>query len=348
MAKRFVLEKGGVAIMKKLTLIQTNDIHFKLVNPIGRTDVYPEAIGAKLFEIFELARTLHADGILIAGDIVDTPGVGNDAIRTLSKILRQSPCPIYTIAGQHDEYGHNPESLRRTPYGIFVDGLDVIRNVADEPAVFGIKAGFNVVISGRDYDHEADIAEDYYEPDKDSLPIGESVIIHLAHGTVLTERPIYDRYTLVSDIKTSADVLCVGDYHAGIGVQRIDNEKKTFVVNPGALARVKATEEEINRTVRVAVIEIGEDRQIDIGLVPLESAMPGEKVLSREHIEAETAKNEMMDEFISMLASEGDFKMLTEEELVEDISLRENIPDDVKLEALKRIAEAREALGVRA
>jgi exonuclease SbcD len=332
--------------MKKLTFIEFNDVHFKLTNPRGRTDVYPEAIGAKLFEIFEMAQTLHADGILIAGDIVDTPGVGNDAIRTLGRILLQSPCPIYAIAGQHDEWGHNPESLRRTPYGIF-DGLGVIRNVADAPVVFGLKEGMNVVIIGRDYDHEADIAEDYYEPDPDSIPIGNNIIIHLAHGTVLTEAPpMYDRYTLVSDIKTSADVLCVGDYHAGIGIQRLDNDKQTFVINPGALARVKATEEEINRTVQVAVIEVYEDRSIDVRLVPLESAMPGEKVLSREHIEAEQAKNEMMDQFIGMLSAEGDFKMLTEEDMVEEMAAREKIPAEVKLEALKRIAEAREALGV--
>jgi exonuclease SbcD len=328
--------------MKKLTFIQTNDIHFKLTNPRGRTDIYPEAIGAKLFEIFETARTLHADGILIAGDIVDTPGVGNDAIRTLGKILLQAPCPIYAIAGQHDEWGHNPESLRRTPYGIF-DGFGVVQNVSDYPRGFMLTPNLPVVISGRDYDHEADVTDDYYEPNYDNFPginfNQNPIIIHLAHGTVLTERPIYDRYTLVSDIKTSADVLCVGDYHTGIGVQRINNDKHTFIINPGALARVKATE--------VAVIEVNEDRSIDIRLVPLESAMPGEKVLSREHIEAEQAKNEMMDEFISMLASEGDFKLLTEEELVEDISLRENIPADVKMEALKRIAKAREALGVR-
>lgn len=340
--------------MKKLTFIQTNDIHFKLVNPIGRTDIYPEAIGAKLFEIFEMVRTLRADGILIAGDIVDTPGIGNDAIRTLGRILKQSPCPIYAIAGQHDEWGHNPESLRRTPYGI-LDGFDVIQNVSDHPRGFMLTPNIPVVISGRDYDHEADVSDDYYEPNYDNFPgINfnlNPIIIHLAHGTVLTEAPPFGRYTLVSNIKTSADVLCVGDYHTGSGVQRLGNDKHTFVVNPGALARVKATEEEINRTVQVAVIEISEDRSIEVRLVPLESAMPGEAVLSREHIEAETAKNEMMDEFISMLASEGDFKLLTEEELVEDISLRENIPEDVKLEALKRIAEAREALaksGVRA
>ncbi len=330
--------------MKKLRFLQTNDIHWMITNPQGRKDVYYEAIGAKLLEIFEIARNLYVDGILIPGDIVNSPGIGYDATRMLGQILKQAPCPIITIAGQHDEWGHNPESLRRTPYGI-LDGLGVIRNVADAPIVFGVKEGLNVIIVGRDYDHEADVTEDYYEPDLDSVPLGNSIIIHLAHGTVLPEAPpMYDRFTLVSHIKTSADVLCVGDYHNGIGVRRLTNDKQTFVVNPGALARVKATEEEIGRTVQVALIEIGEDRSIDVSLLPLQSAMPGETVLSREHIEVEAAKNAMLDEFIGMLSAEGDFKLLSEEELVEDISLRESIPAEVKLEALRRIAVAREEL----
>lgn len=336
--------------MKKLSFIQLNDVHWKLTNPRGRTDVYYEAIGAKLFEIFKIARNVNANGILIAGDLFDTPNVGNDAIRTLGRILIKSPCPIYTIAGQHDTYGHNPGSLKRTPYGIF-DGLEVIQNVAEAPKFFCI-GDISVWLTGRDYDHEADVTEDYYDPKiagcEHAIRLTDDMVIHLAHGTVLTEAPpMYDRFTLVSNIKTSADVLCVGDYHTGIGIRRIDNDKQTYVVNPGALARVKATEEEIGRTVQVALIEIGADRNIDISLIPLQSAMLGEAVLSREHIEVEAAKNAMLDEFIGMLSAEGDFKLLSEEELVEDISLRESIPAEVKLEALRRIAVAREELGAK-
>jgi exonuclease SbcD len=329
--------------MKKLTFIQSNDIHWKLINPRGRTDVYCEAIGAKLFEIFEIARNMHADGILIAGDITDTPGVGNDAIRSLGKILMQSPCPIYAIAGQHDEWDHNPESLRRTPYGIF-DGFGAIRNVAMEPAVFSLRPGLNVVISGRDYDYEADVAEDYYEPNQDVLPIGEFINIHLAHGTVLAEAPPFGRYTLVDNIKTSADVLCVGDYHAGIGIRRLNNAHQTYVINPGALARVKATEDEINREILVSVIEVREDRSIDIHLIPLESAMPGKDVLSREHLEADAAKQEMMDKFLDLLASEGESKFMDIQDIVDDIAARKNIPDEIKGETLRRIDQARESL----
>lgn len=331
--------------MKKLTFIQTNDIHWKLVNPKARMDIYYEAIGAKLFEIFDLASKLQASGILVAGDLVDSPGIGHDAIRMLGKILIQSPCPIYTIAGQHDEWGHNPESLRRTPYGI-IDGFNVIHNVADK-AMVNLVGDVPVVISGRDYDTEADVAEDYYEPNYDSFEdvdlSRKPIVIHLAHGTVLTETPVFDRYTLVSQIKTSADVLCVGDYHPGIGVQKVGG---TYIVNPGALARVKATETEITRTVQVSVIEVFEDRNIEIKLIPIECAMPGEKVLSRDHIAVEVARNERMDKFLALLASEGESKFLELRDIVEDIAAREMIPDDIKSEALKRIGVAREALGV--
>ncbi len=327
--------------MKKLKFIQTNDIHWKLANPIGRIDIYYEAIGTKLSEIFTMAESIGADGILIAGDLVDTPGIGYDALRSFGKLLIQSPCPIYTIAGQHDEWSHNPESLRRTPYGI-LDSFGLIRSVADDP-ILSCAGSIPVIISGRNYDYEADVEEDYYEPNYDNFPITNEkpVIIHLAHGTVLAETPIYERFTLVSQVKTSADVLCVGDYHAGIGVKKVDN---TFVINPGALARLKATEEEMTRRVQVSVIEVGEDRSIDIRLVPLESAMPGEKILSREHLEAEVAKEERMEKFLELLASEGESKFMEVRDIVEDIAARKNIPDPIKAETLKRIDSAREEL----
>lgn len=334
--------------MSKIRFIQTNDIHWKLNKPEGRTDVYHEAIGAKLLEIFELANTIDAAGILIAGDLVDSPEIGYNAIRNLGKILIQAPCPIYAIAGQHDEWNHDPESLRRTPYGL-VEGFGAIQNVASEPMSFkvGVNDEVEIIISGRDYDCEADVAEDYYEPNYDLFPTYNKeklVVIHLAHGTVLTETPIFEKYTLVSQIKTSADVLCVGDYHPGIGIRKVG---KTFVVNPGALVRTKATETEMTRPIQVSMIEIGADRSIDIKFIPLQCAMPGDKVLNREHLEIEKQKEEDFNEFLSMLDSEGDFKMQSDPELIEELAARENIPGEVKVEILRRIALAEEEIAKR-
>jgi len=49
---------------------------------------------------------------------------------------------------------------------------------------------------------------------------------------------------------------------------------------------------------------------------------------------------------LKLLASEGEAKFLEVREIVEDIAARENLPEAIKAEALRRIGEAREKLGV--
>lgn len=49
---------------------------------------------------------------------------------------------------------------------------------------------------------------------------------------------------------------------------------------------------------------------------------------------------------MKLLASEGEAKFLEVREIVEDIAARDNLPEAVKAEALRRIGEARERLGV--
>jgi len=85
--------------MKKLVFLETNDIHWRVANPKARKDDYNAAVKRKLLEVFMLAREKNADGILIPGDIVDTPGLSLSSMAELASILSYSPCPIYTIAG---------------------------------------------------------------------------------------------------------------------------------------------------------------------------------------------------------------------------------------------------------
>ena len=86
---------------------------------------------------------------------------------------------------------------------------------------------------------------------------------------------------------------------------------------------------------------VNDDGQCSAELVP-QSAKPGHQVLSREHIEEAQARNEKLDEFLSLLASEGESKFLEVRDIVEDIAARENIPAAVKQEALERLGRARE------
>ncbi len=325
----------------KLTFLETNDIHWRVANPRARLDDYNTALKNKLTELFALAKEVNAAGILIPGDITDTPGLGLAAIAELAWLLSQSPCPILTIAGQHDEWGHNPETLYRTPYGM-LRRLGYIVDVAEAPQWF--MAGDKLIrITGRHYDEAVDRTEDYYEMPALDPDDKETVTIHLAHGLVVEQAPGFDlRCTSLSKLQTSADMLCVGDYHPGIGIQKAGN---TVVINPGALGRLAASASDMERQIQVAMIEIDQDGNIDTSLIPLTSARPGHEVLSREHLEAEAEREERINNFLSLLSSNTNLKFLETREIIEQIAQSDQLPEIVVAEALKRLGRAREELG---
>jgi DNA repair exonuclease SbcCD nuclease subunit len=324
--------------VRKLTFIETNDIHWRLANPRARLDNYNDAMAEKIREIFAMAQVYHAVAILIPGDITDTPGLSLNAITELAALLDQSPCPILAIAGQHDQWEHNPETLYRTPFGL-LRRLGYIQDVDNNEAWFSI-GDKQVRISGRHYDTDADGGDNgYYNtpPTEDGI-----ITIHLAHGLVMESKPGFDiRCTPLSDLKTDADVLCVGDYHPGIGYRQIG---KSMIINPGALGRLSAGIGDMTRTVQVSKIEVYEDGEIKMELLPLECARPGSEVLSRDYLTQELEREDRTANFLSLLASEGESRFLSTREIVEDIARRDALPLPVIQDSLRRISEAREAL----
>lgn len=326
---------------QKLTFLQSNDIHWRVANPRARLDDYNTALKNKITELFALAEGVDAEAVLIPGDITDTPGLGLAAIAELAWLLSQSPCPLLTIAGQHDEWGHNPETLYRTPYGM-LRRLGYIVDVAVTPQWF-TAGGRRIRVTGRHYDETVDRTEDYYEMPPLDPSDRETVTIHLAHGLVVEQAPGFDlRCTPLKALKTSADVLCVGDYHPGIGIQKAGN---TVVINPGALGRLAASASDMERQVQIAKIEIDDEGNIETSLIPLTSAQPGHIVLSREHLEAEAEREERINNFLSLLSSDTNLKFLETREIIEQIAQSDQLPEMVVAEALKRLGRAREELG---
>jgi exonuclease SbcD len=323
----------------KLTFIETNDIHWRMANPRARLDNYNDAMAEKINEIFAMARTYHAAAILIPGDITDTPGLSLNAITELAALLDQSPCPILAIAGQHDQWGHSPETLYRTPFGL-LRRLEYIQDVDNNEAWFSI-GDKQIRISGRHYDADADTDGYYNAPPTNS----DTITIHLAHGLVLESKPGFDiRCTPLSDLKTDADVLCVGDYHPGIGYRRIG---KSMIVNPGALGRLSAGMLDMTRAVRVARIEVYEDGEIKVELLPINCARPGSEVLSRDYLTQELEREDRTGRFLELLASQGESRFMETREIIEDIARRDALPLGVIQDALRRIGVAREALAGR-
>lgn len=319
--------------------IVTGDLHYRAVNPRARLDNFQEAITRKLYEVFKLANQHEADAIIIPGDVFDSPSPGWGTAAELGMILQNAPCPVLTVAGNHDVWAGNQVSKHRTAFGM-LSKLRLIWDLSEKP--FPLPG---LAVTGHGFTVETDTAlgAAQFMP-----PIlaeeWDGIRIHIVHSMLLDRDPGFEmRHTLISQVKTSANVIISGHDHTGFGVIR-RNDGVLFI-NPGALCRLSAHHTEIERTVQVALLTV-EDGRVDAELIPLKSVAPGYEVLSRAHLEAEAERSERLERFLALLASEGESKFLEVREIVEDIAARENLPEEVKAEALRRIGEARERLGV--
>jgi exonuclease SbcD len=320
--------------------IVTGDIHYRGTNPRARLDNFQEAISAKLLEVMFLAREHKADCILIPGDIFDGPSTSWSVVADLIQILRVSPCPVLTIHGNHDIFGGNPATKHRTPYGL-LSKIGFLWDVEESE----FNGPENVIVTGCGFDTNTDTkTPEGMRQFSPRIWVDGAFQIHVVHSMLLDKQPGFDmRHTLISQVKTSAQVIISGHEHAGFGIVR--REDGVLFINPGALCRLSAHVAEIERTIQVALLTVEND-QATAELIPLKSARPGHEVLSREHIESATERESRIDEFLKLLASEGEAKFLEVREIVEDIAARDNLPEAVKAEALRRIGEAREKLGV--
>ena len=342
-----------------IKLLITGDIHYMHANPSARLDSYSEAVGTKLREVSELARRHAVEAVIIPGEIFNSPNVSIPTIIDLIKILKTFSCPVLTIPGSHDEYSHNIKTTYRSPYSLLY-ALEYTHCLQNSSWIFtDIESSIDGLITGHGFDADTDFDLSQYGmvpgdvgnftgicqtcPQKDGQL--HPFYIHVAHGMLMDEDPgQIPRYTFVSRLtelpeELQPHVLVCGHYHFGLKLQKVG---KTLIINPGAISRVKAHVKEMNRPIQVALLSINSPEDYHAEFISLETALPGEKVLSREHIEAEKEANAMMDEFLALLASEGESKFLEVRDIVEDIAARDNIPEAVKQEALERLGRARE------
>lgn len=326
--------------------IVTGDLHWTGKSPKARKDDYREALKYKLREIFMLAEKCKVEGIIIPGDLFDSTGVSISVITDLMQVLAFSPVPIYTIGGNHDFYSGNSNSLFRTPYGIlYRSGL--VNHINDK-LIFAQKNKKSVRLTGESFDAEiTDENIDYYlSGDKYNNPVTRREIrLHVTHGMLLEEPPGYELpHTLMEEVAeqhNAPDILINGHEHQGFGIKKIDN---TLFINPGSIGRIKANTANINRQPQVALLAIPADGDPHADLIELESAASGHKVLSREHIKEQQRKKAMTEEFLGLLAENGENDYMEMDQIMNSIADKKNLPKSVVEDALDRVEKAREGL----
>jgi len=319
-----------------LRLLYFTDTHIRGTTPKNRKDNLQETLERKLNEVGQIIKDYNIDYVLHGGDLFDRPDVSISIVSNFASILNSYNVPIYIISGNHDVYGHNPNTIGRTILGL-LDALNVVRIIKENEVIYLNKGGVRVQLTGQPYtyniDHEGYKGEyivNEVSPDSDFS-------IHMVHGMLLNKPFIKGvPYTLIDDIlDTKADITLAGHYHSGFGIVETNNK---YFVNPGSLIRITNSLREIERHPKVVFIELKDS--INMKLIPLKTALKGEEVLDREEIENHIFKSERLFDFKQSIDAAINFDKLEINEILMEVSNAENVSDEVKKEALKRISNA--------
>ncbi len=329
----FMETKRGVLYMK---LLFFTDTHIRGTTPKNRKDNLTETLEEKFLEVIKLAEIHKVDYILHGGDLFDRPDISPSIVRRFAIILRKFNAPIYAIAGNHDTFGHNPNTIHRTMLGIF-DAINLINIIGREETIILEKNNIKVQLTGQPYvyDLDSDPKRSGYIIDRIENKVDYS--IHMVHGMLLN-KPFIEGipYTLVDDIdKTKADITLSGHYHSGFGVVT-KNDK--YFINPGSLIRITNSLREIDRTPKIVLIDFSNG--INVDMIPLNTAKPGKEVLDRKQIELSMFRKEKINKFKQSIDETSSFNKLDINHILEGITINDGVSKEIKEEAIRRITQA--------
>ena len=276
-------------------LVYFTDPHVSGKTPVARLDNYPETILEKIKQVGEIAREIKADAVICGGDWFDRPDVGPNIVGRLGEVLRDFPCDIFTIVGNHDVYGYNASTISRSMLGI-LSGFGVVKRLEnDVPFIIG-----DFALSGVDAAYELDRdgrTSDYTDGPKEDDKINVRVI----HSFLDTKDwPDFVASTNVYNLpESNSDIILTGHEHSGYG--RIIH-KGTSYINPGALGRVSASVGDVNKVVQVCIIESQGSSDFDVSFRALSYA-PAEDVIDRDRLLREKEATKSRERFLETLAN---------------------------------------------
>jgi DNA repair protein SbcD/Mre11 len=324
---------------KSMRFLFFTDTHIRGTTPANRKDNFFETLKNKFNEISKLSHDLNVDFILHGGDWFDRPDISPAVVREFAEIVQGFNKKVYTIAGNHDIYGHNPETIGRTMLGL-IDGLGVLQLLKASDEIILEKDGIKVQLTGKPYKYDIDSSnfKEYYEVKK-----GPDVkyAINLVHGMLLN-KPFFEgiNYTLIDDILgTEADVTLAGHFHSGFGIKFINSK---YFINPGSLVRINNYITEITRRPMVVIIDLNDNIQVQE--IELQSALPGDEVLDRTYLETSQDKNYKLLQFYQGIEQSLKFERVDLNKLIEEIASNIDLSKEVKDESIRRIAIAMESL----
>lgn len=224
------------------------DLHLHDVNPRSRIDNYPIALLNKLKNIFHNAKINDIKAIFFLGDIFHKPsGLSTRYLNSVIETFQQSPCPCYTIIGNHDIPFNRVEDVDNTSLGILFKSKALMHldryDVTSDISIFG-------------YDYNTDIS--YIEkPSNCKLGIclshsyGEDVSFGDAEG-----KAEYFKWSKPNN--NPFDLYVLGHDHSDHNLMKI-YDGRSWLARFGALTRITSATSDTQREISILEVDFNEE-----------------------------------------------------------------------------------------
>lgn len=324
-----------------MKLLFFTDSHIRATSPKSRKDDFFQTILSKLDEILHEAISHEVRAIIHGGDLFDRPDPSLLVVTEVAKRIMACPIPFYVVCGNHDIYGHNPETVSRSMLG-FLAAMNIVK-LLDENPVFLKEGDLKVQLTGAPYTYEIDQHQNsetnpYILQNREE---NADAAIHVVHG-FLVKDPVHPQifHTLVEDIAqdTLADITLSGHFHYGF--EKTYYGGKIFF-NPGAIARISNSKKELQRMPQYVIITLEKGKEPELESIVLACAKPGDEVLDRIEMENHRFKQEKLQEFREGLQTTQMFQGTNVDALIAVIQAEQKTPQEVVNEARARIDAVR-------
>jgi DNA repair exonuclease SbcCD nuclease subunit len=323
--------------MSRVAFLFRTDVHLSDRSPISWKADYTEEIWSDLEQIGVLAKQHDVQAVLDGGDYyhIKAPSKNSHYLNTNSaRIHKAYPCPVYCVEGNHDLVANNLDSLVKQPLGVLYE-TGVFRKLREE--VFESE-GLRVRVVGVPYSPSRTL-EDLLAIQKKK---GDTHLLAVVHALAAKSppssvedfwnEPVFPYEALVS--RNGPDAWLFGHWHKDQGWERINGK---LFVNQGAVSRGALVRDNLERVPKVAIIEFGEERGVEVTFAPLTVA-PASEVFDLERKAGQEKERHDIDQFIIRLISDGTVDP--------DASIEDNVrslagfAEDVRSEALRYLEMA--------
>jgi DNA repair exonuclease SbcCD nuclease subunit len=275
----------------------------------------------KLREAYTTAQEENCEFVAFGGDYFNSHRVFSyEIISEAMDIMCDGNMPTYACVGEHDLYGHSPNTYPSSTLAFMVRRCANF-HILFEPIDLG-----NVVLHAK---HEWENMQEAMKRQIDQTRLN----VLICHELITNKKAIFD----IVDTKTLSpcpfDIVVSDDLHDGYEIHEVGN---TLFCNPGSLARRAISD--INRTPQIAIIEAEKGEVPVVEIRQLKCAKPGNEVFG-ESI-AELARN--TDEFDGDAFTDEMLDFESESVDVHELIQKMGVKNGLRKEVLDYLAQKRE------